>query len=390
VAAENAAISEGLLSVSALKMLMAYRNGVLLAREADGVGDCEQLPVVTAEENTTELTRKRTYRRLVALEEKRLELLGILFQKCEDLTLQEFIVEQFCETVSQLENRTKTLSLGVESDPERIREYQEMDDRWSKLAKRRRILEARREMIRSQLREMEVLYDRRLKMSPPRVRAMRMGGSSSEDISDSMRVRFDTLVGSLGSVTLSQTELDDLELSNTLQRRRMEKEWGEKIARVETLRVEADERDILIAKIAREADGIAHAKENSEVLTTTREVIERHIEAVDAERAEMIAKDPEFVFRREKITERQAVADERASRIADRQEKANNLGKEVDTGVEDTNDLLKRILELEAELARLGVKMAEASEVVKAEDAVLDALLAPLPQDEKIRIMSLV
>jgi hypothetical protein len=46
-------------------------------------------------------------------------------------------------------------------------------------------------------------------------------------------------------------------------------------------------------------------------------------------------------------------------------------------------------LALEEETARLGVKMAQAAEVLRAEQAKLDEVLAKLPIDEKIRIMSL-
>jgi predicted metallo-beta-lactamase superfamily hydrolase len=136
-------------------------------------------------------------------------------------------------------------------------------------------------------------------------------------------------------------------------------------------------------------DAIGHAKEDLQVVTTDGEVLRRRLKAVDEERVAVIEKAPEFVFQRGKVAEKQEEVEVTDERVARRREAAAANELTIDGGETDAEALRKRVLELEEEAARLGVRMAQASELLKTEEASLDAALANLPTVEKIRIMSL-
>jgi hypothetical protein len=191
------------------------------------------------------------------------------------------------------------------------------------------------------------------------------------------------------AIARAQTELDAMELAHIFERRTVEAQWHGKVKLVDGLRVQADECDELLAQVARLRDAVGHGLEDCEVLATTREALTRRSAAVEAERVNRFATDPEIVFHRGNAAGKQAVVTERGEKIGARQATAAERRKGIDGGESDADALRARVRELEDETARVGTKMAQSAEVLKAEQALLDQALATLPIDQKIRIISL-
>jgi hypothetical protein len=149
-----------------------------------------------------------------------------------------------------------------------------------------------------------------------------------------------------------------------------------KSIKLQELRHAVKDQEEILVKLTQASESLEQRKEDRRIIETTKDPLQKRIEAAEKVVSERRENDPELIFLRDRVQEKQVKADIKEQRIHERK----------------TSDTLeafrRRVLELEAKAAALGAKLAEASEALSREQELLDHEVGKLPIDRKIEILA--
>jgi hypothetical protein len=126
--------------------------------------------------------------------------------------------------------------------------------------------------------------------------------------------------------------------------------------------------------------------EDFAALRSTREIVRKRSESAEAERIANLEADAEFIFWRATAAKKGTVRDDAAKRIASRKAPVQKMGQHCHSGENQAEALQKMLLELAEQAVEWGI--AEAAERVKEEKKLVDAVIAGLPFDERIKTIA--
>lgn len=325
-----------------------------------------------------------------SLEDRIKKALAILAEPDDSYSLinLEKLVDQLETLANSLEMNYSLLSKQKITDDFRT-ELVEIEHKAAANFKRRHLLSTQYESVQKQIKEIQHaikvrkgiardISDAALLAKPKR---------SPEEVEDIMSNRSSDWMSKYKQLFEEIANIDQLEFQNCLERDKVEKEWKEKMDRVEKMRNDNLTDDQTIIKINQLTEAIDVDKQQREINASKIETLKRRAQNAIQEREKSIALKPEINFAKERVAEKTKNVNERQISIDQRKSDVHERSIEQDRLDQEYLDLLKRTMELEKQREEKGVEVEKAKEKMMHEQELLDQVLAKIPLDQKIQIL---
>jgi chromosome segregation ATPase len=383
---ENADYSKLRVINAAYERSASVRTGIILSIEDRSSTIGARVAEADAKVAIEQKRQSEAEAQLAELDSRALNAIGLLCGQSEDLNELEFCVEALAQEASEYESMYKAINQEAEVYPDHRTEIAALENAESKHARRRSLLEKKRELIRSKMRELRLRMRRRVQMSPRK--GVNLGQEKPEVIAQNMNGRYNEIMASQESISALLSDLDAFEAKNSIERITIEGQWEAKMSRIEQLRKEVAEHGEAEVEIAQEFEETDNLAEVEKDLRSKLESLHRRLEMVEEEMRRHMDKDPELGFLRERTEGKQMRVDSKEANLAERTQFLRE-------GVADANDkditaeeLIKRVFEAEAQVVAFGPRIADATEALRTEERLLDEALSNLPVHVKIQVLA--
>ena len=370
----------------AVKRSIQDRNQYLLSLQETESAENGRMSELEKEEAALKEKMEEIAKKEQELKEKRDKAMEILVEKPEDLDSFEKMVEKLEADLAACEERCKTFNVKDQEDPSVRRTLADLD-RWEgNNARRRMVCENKRALIQERVNALKEIQEKRVMASPKKPGSL--AAMAPAEIDEVVKERIEEMTARNTKVMEDLISIDKLEVEQAEQREKSEEEWSEKMEKLEDLREVAREVEQVEVQIQREKERLGELTVNFASLRSKTIVLNRRITAVETEAKVNIDKDPEIIFTRERINEKQLkctalekVCNEKHQRVEVATEETNHLDA-------DSEELRKVVLALEDQVKQLGVRLEEANQQLSTEKNLLDQAISKLPIDQKIKILA--
>lgn len=362
------------------------RNRFLLSLEETESTETSQMTDLEKEEEKLKVTLEAVTKKEKELIEKRDKAMEILVQKVDDLDVYEKLVEKLEADLAECEKRCQIVNVKDEEDPNLRRTLADLD-RWEgNNARRRKVCENKKAVLAERMNALKELTEKRIMASPKKPGTM--ATLPPDEIDEIVKERIEEMTERNTKVMEDLISIDKLEVEQAESRAKSEEEWNEKMVKVEDLREVAREVEQVEIQIRREKEMLGELTVNFASLRSKTVVLNRRICAVENEAKVNIDKDPEIIFTRERVNEKQMKCDALEKVCNEKQQRVDEATEETNHLNEDAEALRKVVLELEDQVKELGVKLEEANKSLSTEKELLDKAISKLPIDQKIKILA--
>lgn len=301
--------------------------------------------------------------------------------------------------LEKLVDRLETLANSLEMNYSSLAKQKITDDFRTELVeiehkaaanyKRRHLLTTQYESIQRQIKEIQHAIKVRKGIARDISDAALLTKSkrSPEEVENIISDKSADLISKYKQLSDEIANIDQLEFQNCLERDKVEKEWKEKMSKIEKMRNDSLSDDQTIIKINQLTEAIDVDKQQREINASKIETLKRRAQAAVQEREKTLTSKPEINFAKERVEEKSKNVHERQISIDQRKNEVHERSIEQDQLDQQYLDLLKRTMELEKQREEKGVEVEKAKERMMHEQELLDQVLAKIPLDQKIQIL---
>lgn len=302
----------------------------------------------------------------------------------------EKLVDHLEKSANQSEMRYSTLANDKEESSRDYRnELFEMERTDTQNLRRRQELNSKHETYQQEMKEIQQRMNARKGLvieGSTKVQFVK-SKRSNEEVYQIIDSKSQDLSSKFKQLAEETNKLDQLELENILYRNKMEKEWTEKMQKIDELRKETVVDDQTIIKVNEYNELIDQSKQQIELNTSKIDTLRRRAQLAEEERQKNIELNPEINFAKERVEGKKKKTDDKQANLDQRKRNYEETTQITNELEKNMKELLQRTVEIEKQRGEKGIEVEQAKERMMTEQELFDQALAKIPLDQKIAIL---